>query len=131
MTAHSHAVVWLDHTQAKVLFFNADDDSVATVRAKSSPSHVHTKAGSVSGAHLHGDATYFAEIAATLAPARTFLVVGPSTAREEFTGYLRGLRPDLAVRLAGSEPLDKESDGQLLAYGRLYFHRYDRMTPQR
>jgi stalled ribosome rescue protein Dom34 len=130
MTAHSHAIVWLDHTKAKVLFFNADDDSVAIVRAASPRSHIHTKAGSASGEHLHGDTAYFAEITATLAPVRTFLVVGPSTAREEFADYLREHRPELAARLAGSERLDKESDGQLLAYARLYFRRHDRMTPQ-
>jgi hypothetical protein len=131
MTEHSHAIVWLDHTRAKVLFFNADDDSIATVRATSPPSHIHTKAGSASGVHLQGDSAYFSEIATTLTPARTFLVVGPSTAREEFAAYLRGHRQDLAARRAGSEPLDKESDGQLLAYARHYFRRRDRMTPQR
>lgn len=131
MITHSHAIVWLDHERAKVLFFNAHDDSVATVRADAPSSHIHTKAGSASGVHLHGDPAYFDAVAETVAPARTFLVVGPSAARDEFTAYLREHRLAAAARLAGSERLDKESDGQLLAFARSFFRARDRMTPQR
>lgn len=131
MTTHAHAIVWLDHQRAKVLFFNSDADSATDIRAASPASHIHTKAGSPSGVHLHGDPTYFSEIAEMLSPARTFLVVGPSMAKDEFVDYLREHRPLIAARCAGSEPSDKESDGQLLAFARHYFHRRDRMTPQR
>ena len=131
MSAHSYAIVWLDHKTAKVFFFNANAESTTTVQADPPPSHIHTKAGSASGVHLHGDPDYFAEIAATLTPAQTFLVVGPSSAKDEFGIYLRDRRPAIGARMAGLEPLDKESDGQILAFARPYFHRRDRMTPQR
>ena len=64
-------------------------------------------------------------------PALTFLVVGPSSAKDEFRDYLRNHKPAVFARLAGVEPLDKESDGQLLAFARSYYRHQDRMTPQR
>jgi hypothetical protein len=131
MTTHSHAIVWLDHKAAKIIFFNADNDDVSTVRADPPNSHIHSKAGSASGIHLHGDPAYFAEIARKLTPAQTFLVVGPSSAKDEFEVYLRDHDPETAVRMAGLAPQDKESDRQLLAFARSYFQHRDRMTPQR
>jgi hypothetical protein len=131
MTAHSHAIVWIDHRQAKVIFFNADVGDTSTIHAAEPASHIHSKAGSATGTHLHGEPIYFDEIVRTLAPALIFVVVGPSAAKEEFIAHLRAKHPELAKRLAGVEPLDKESDGQLLAFARQYFQRKDRMTPQR
>lgn len=131
MRTHSHAIVWIDHQRAKVIFFNAADETETTMRADPPSSHIHTKAGSPSGVHLHGDMAYFAEIADALAPARTYLLVGPSTAKDEFRDYLRKHKPAVAAHLAGTEPLDKESDGQLLAFARSWFRRQDRMTPQK
>lgn len=130
MHTHSHAIVWLDHKTAKVMSFNANDNDAATVLADPPTSHIHTKAGSPSGVHLHGDPAYFAEIADRLAGAQTFVVVGPSAAREEFAAYLRTHQAPLAARLAGVAPQDKRTDRQLLAFARAYFRRRDRMTPQ-
>ena len=130
MTTHSHAIVWLDHHKAKIVYFNADDSSAIMLQADRPASHIHSKAGSASGTHLHGDKTYFAEIAKALASAITFVVVGPSSAKDEFGTYLREKQTAIAVRMAGVEPLDKKSDQQLLTFARRYFHKKDRTTPQ-
>jgi hypothetical protein len=131
MPTHSHAIVWIDHRNAKVIFFNALEDSETSVRADEPATHIHTKAGSASGTHLHGDKSHFDAVARDLAPALYFVVVGPSAAKEEFAAYLGDNHPELAKRLIGVEPLDKESDRQLLAFARRYFRSKDRMTPQR
>lgn len=131
MATHSHAIVWIDHLKAKIIFFNAADDSVLAVHADPPSSHIHTKAGSASGVHLHGDPAYFAEVADALTPTQAVLIVGPSLAKDEFNNYLREHKPAIAGHVTGPEPLDKESDRQLLAFARSYFRQRDRMTPQR
>lgn len=131
MTTHSHAIVWIDHHRAKVIFFNASNADLSTIHAIKPASHIHSKAGSASGTHLHGEPVYFDEIAAALSPALMFVVVGPAAAKDEFATHLREKHSALSKRLVGVEPLDKESDGQLLAFAREYFRRKDCMTPQR
>lgn len=131
MTVHAHAIVWIDHQRAKVIFFNAREDTEITIRSDPPPSHIHTRVGSPSGTHLHGDPAFFGEVADIVAPTEALLLVGPSSAKDQFDNYLREHRPAIAARLAGTEPLDKESNGQLLAFARAYFRRRDRMTPQK
>jgi dTDP-4-dehydrorhamnose 3,5-epimerase-like enzyme len=65
---HSYAIVWIDHRRAKVIFFNADDADTSPIRAAEQASHLHSKAGSASGTHLHGEPTDFDEVARAMAP---------------------------------------------------------------
>ena len=131
MTTHSHAILWIDHRRAKLIFFNAAAADTSAIHAAEPASHIHSKAGSAAGTHMHGEPVYFDEISHALAPTLMFVVVGTSAAKAEFTAYLRDKHPELAKRLAGVEPLEKESDGQLIAFARRYFRRKDSMTLQR
>jgi hypothetical protein len=56
-TAHYHAVVWLDHHEARIVYFNADDTDEKVVHPAHPPRHLHHTAGSPAGTHDRGDPT--------------------------------------------------------------------------
>jgi hypothetical protein len=44
MSSHYHAVVWIDHREAKVFHCNATESERATVRSHHPDQHIHHKA---------------------------------------------------------------------------------------
>jgi len=127
--AHYHAVVWIDHHEARVIYFNAADVDEKTVHPAHPSHHLRHKAGSASGTHDRGESSYYRGVADALGEAKEFLVVGPSTAKTEFVTWLRGHSPSLINRLFGVEPLQKMSDGQVVAEARHFFKKADRIRP--
>lgn len=127
---HSHTVVWIDHREARVLSFNADDVQEKTVHPDHAPYHLHHKSGSPSGTHDKGEPSYFRGVVEALGDVKEFLVVGPSTAKTEFVTWLREHSPLTAERLCGVETMAQASDGQVVADARAFFKRTDRMKVQ-
>jgi stalled ribosome rescue protein Dom34 len=130
MTNHYHAVVWIDHHEARIIHFNADAAEEERVRPVNPPKHLHVKAGSPSGTHISDEPQFYRDVANALADAREILVFGPSTAKGEFLKHLEKHVPHIIERIAGIETLDRMSDNQLLAAARRFFAKADRMRPQ-
>jgi hypothetical protein len=130
MASHYHAVVWLDHHEARVIYFNADDADEKTVHPAHPPRHLHHTAGSPEGTHERGDPEYYRDVADALADARAFLITGPSTAKTEFVTWLKSQVPLMTERLASVETLPRMTDRQLVAEARRFFKGADRMRPQ-
>ena len=131
MSAHYHAVLWIDHHQARVIFFNPDAAEEHTLHPPHPPRHLHAKAGSPSGTHLAGEPAYYQAVAEALAPAHAVLLAGPAAAKLELMEHLRQHAPQLAARVSRLETMDAVSDAELVAAARRYFKAADRMTPQR
>ncbi len=129
MSIHNHAVLWIDHREAHVIFFNADDTQDRIVRASEPAGHIHAKAGSSSGTHLQGNPEFFREISEILQPARLILVVGPSAAKNEFVAYLGHNNRSMRHNIAGIHTAQPMSDGQLVAKARHFFKAADRLHP--
>jgi len=127
---HYHAVAWIDHHEARIIFFNADDADETTIRPTHVPRHLHHTSGSPAGTHERGDAAYFGDVTHILGEAKEFLVAGPSTAKTEFVTWLRSHAAPVAERLIGVETLPQISDRQLVAEARRFFSAADRMQPQ-
>ena len=125
-----HAVVWLDHHEARIIHFSARDSQEDVVRPVDPPRHLHIHAGSASGTHIQTEPTFYRDVAAACDEAQAVLLIGPSTAKTEFMTFLKDHLPQTAKRIAGVEPMGKLTDNQLLAEGRRYFAVEDRMTPQ-
>jgi hypothetical protein len=130
LSDHYHAVVWIDHHEARVISFNADEADERTVHPAHPIRHLHHKSGSAAGTHERGDADYFRAVAEAVVAATEFLVTGPSTAKTEFVTWLRKQAPLTSERLAGVETLAPMSDKQLVAEARRFFKGADRMRPQ-
>jgi stalled ribosome rescue protein Dom34 len=130
MSPHYHAVVWIDHHQARVIHFNLSEAEEQTLHAPHTRHHLHAKAGSPSGTHLHGEGSYYREVAEALASAQEVLITGPSSAKHELVEYLKKHKPQLMAHVEAVETADKVTDAELLAAARRHFKAADRMKPQ-
>jgi hypothetical protein len=128
--SHYHAVVWIDHHEARVIAFNADEADETTVRPAHVPRHLHHTAGSAAGTHERSAPEYFRHVIEALGEAKEFLIAGPSTAKTEFASWLRSHAPHMAERLTGIKTLPALSDAELVAEARRVFKAADRMRPQ-
>lgn len=68
--SHVHAVVWLDHREAKVVDFSVDDKHVVNVQHKGGHRQVHHRAGATGSGHSADDGHFFDAIVAALGDAR-------------------------------------------------------------
>ena len=128
---HFHAIVWIDHAEAKIFYVNASEATKATLHAAQPRKHLHHKAGEIGAGRAPEDRTYLAKVADMVANAGAILITGPGTEKTELEHYLRQHTPSSAAHIVGVEPLDHPTDGELVAYARKYFRAADRMTAQR
>jgi stalled ribosome rescue protein Dom34 len=129
--SHLHAVVWLDHREAKVVDFTVDDTHVVNVHHHGAHRKVHHRAGTNGSGHAADDGHYFDEIVTALDDAREILVTGPGTAKVGFREHVAKRHAGLATRIVGIETLDHPSEGELLAFARKYFKRVDNLLGDR
>lgn len=125
--SHYHAVVWLDHAEARIFHFDRESAEKMTVHAHKH--HLHHKAGSIGSGRAPADAAFFDEIVHALADAAEILLLGPGAAKTELFRHVTRTRPALEPRILGIETVDHPTDGQVVAYARKYFHAKDRMRP--
>ncbi|HVJ44088.1 MAG TPA: hypothetical protein VM639_21475 [Dongiaceae bacterium] len=130
MSTHYHAILWIDHHEARVIHFNATEADEKLIHPSHPPRHLHAKVGSASGTHQHGDKSFFHDVANELRAAHLFLVVGPSTAKNEFVTYLEGNDRELLAKLDSVKAMQQVSDNELVAAGRRHFKASDRMHAQ-
>lgn len=127
--SHYHAVVWMDHNEARIFQFNATDVEKTVEHAASGKGHVHHHAGSGGSNKSGADKDYLNRVAADLEPAGEILVVGPGQAKLEFLRHVHKHNPQLEKKILSVETVDHPTDGQLLAYARKYFKKADKMLP--
>jgi stalled ribosome rescue protein Dom34 len=130
MNGHYHAIVWIDHQQAKIFQFDATDVDSTVVRSSHPHQHIHHKANSGDSGHAPVDKAFLKQVAENLANAGTILITGPANAKQELRAYLAENQPAIAARIAGVEPLDHPTDGELLNLARTFFKAADRMRSQ-
>jgi stalled ribosome rescue protein Dom34 len=130
MSEHYHAIVWIDHREAKVFHFNATDVDRVVLHSQISGQHLHHKANTTGSGHLGVDKEFFHRVVEALTHTGALLITGPANAKTELKNYIEQQRPELAKRISGVEALDHPSDGSLVAFARKYFKADDRMHPQ-
>jgi stalled ribosome rescue protein Dom34 len=128
---HFHAIVWIDHREAKI--FEVGDDGVQkfVIRSASEPSHhLHHKSGSVGSGHAADDEKFFGGVAKALEPVGEILIVGPGNAKTALSEFLKKHDKAVAAKVVGVESADHPSDGEVIAHARKYFKVTDRMKSQ-
>jgi stalled ribosome rescue protein Dom34 len=119
-----HAVVWLDHNEARVLFLHEDDARFETQHLKATTSHAHNHHND----HHHGpDKPFFEAILRALAPAREVLLTGPGLAKTQLRKHAEDHAKEMAARIVGVENLDHPTEAQLAALARKIFRKTDAM----
>ncbi len=130
MQTHSHAVVWVDHRQARIFHVGLTGSDEIVLHSHLPTQHIHHKANSIGAGHVSEDADFLKSIAQALDDAGQILVLGPSVEKVVLSNYLRENDPKLYARIVAVEPADHPSDREIIAYAKRYF-KFDqpRSTP--
>jgi len=128
---HYHAVVWIDHHEARVFHFSPTEVDRIVLHPDHPTRHIHHKANSIGSGHAAADHDYLHAVAVSVADARAVLITGPANAKTELLKHVHFHDPKLMNVIVGVETIDHPSDAQLVAYARTYFVAEDRMRPQR
>lgn len=130
MAHHHHAIVWIDHREARVFSFNADDVDKLVVHPQHPHLHLHHKANSIGDGRAAPDPAYFEQVAKAMDEAGEILLTGPANAKFELKKYIERQMPLLIKKIVGVETVDHPTDGALTDHARRYFAAADRMRPQ-
>jgi stalled ribosome rescue protein Dom34 len=131
----THAVIWIDHKEARV--FHVQPETVGHAQPEAidettilSPQHLihrHPKGRGEAKEHPDDARRFFHEVARSLDGTDAVLIVGPSTAKLELLRYAQEHDKKLQARVVGIETVDHPTDREIVAYARRYFIRSDRM----
>jgi len=128
---HFHAVMWIDHREARIFHFNREHAEGKVLHADRPDVHVHRKAGEIGPGKAPEQTEFFHAVAQAAGDAGEVLVAGPAQAKHEFARWAERHEPDVHKRIVGLETVDHPTDPQLVAYARRYFAAADRMRPQK
>ncbi len=130
MTAHFHAVVWIDHREARVFHFNASEVESLVIHPDKPSHHLHHKHGSIGSGHAKEDHEYFHKVAEAIADAGAILITGPANAKTELVKHIESHDPSIRKKIAAVETLDHPSSGEIVAHARKYFSRDHQQAPR-
>ena len=87
MTAHFHAIVWIDHAEARIFHIGLTGDDEIVLHPHLPTRHLHHKAGSIGSGHAAPDKEFLAQVMEAVSDAGEILVIGPSNAKTELASY--------------------------------------------
>jgi stalled ribosome rescue protein Dom34 len=126
-THHFHAVVWIDHSEARVFHVGLGGDDEVTLHPHLPTRHLHHKANTTASGHAAPDKAFLAEVTDAVSDAGEILIIGPAAAKTEFARFVREQRPAIGNRIVAIEPADHPSDREIVAYAKRHF----KMAPPR
>jgi stalled ribosome rescue protein Dom34 len=127
---HYHAVVWIDHREARVFHFSPTDVEKLVLHPDRPTKHIHHKANSIGSGHVAADNEFLHAVAESIADAGAVLITGPANTKAELVKHIDQHDHNLMKLIAGVETVDHPSDAQLVAHARHYLLATDRMQPQ-
>ena len=116
-----HAVLHIDHRNAQVLQFDADQVQTQRVKAHSHPTAQH-------GSSVRTEHEFYAQVCDALDGIQEVLVAATHTGQADFRHYVDKHRPAAARRIVGYETVDHPTENQLVALARKFFVAHDRMS---
>ena len=122
MPSHFHAVVWIDHSQARIFHVGLTGENEIALHPHLPTRHLHHKANSIGSGHAAPDREFLASVMTGVSDAGEILIIGPSSAKTELAKYIRDHNPGVGDRIAAVEPADHPSDREIIAYAKKYFH---------
>ncbi|HXW75487.1 MAG TPA: hypothetical protein VEK10_11805 [Steroidobacteraceae bacterium] len=130
MNEHYHALVWIDHHEARILQFNEEESDRTLVHSSDPHEHLHHEGNSSDSSRAAVDQAFLERVAQALTYAGAIIIAGPAGAKMELAEHIERRHPDLFRRISAVETLDHPSDGEMLALARKFFHADDRMRSQ-
>ncbi len=126
---HFHAVIWIDHREARVFHFNPHEADKLVVHADNANRHIHHHR-SIGSGHEPEDQHFLRAAMEAIADAGVVLIVGPGQTKHVFETFIAEHNPALKAKIAAVETADHPTDPQIVAHARKYFKAEDRTTPQ-
>jgi stalled ribosome rescue protein Dom34 len=121
MPNHFHAIVWIDHSQAKVFHVGLSGENEAVVHPHMPTKHLHHKANSTGSGHAAPDKEFLAQVMKAVSDAGEILIIGPAGAKTELAKYLREQHSKIGDRIVAVEAADHPSDREIVAYAKQHF----------
>jgi stalled ribosome rescue protein Dom34 len=121
MPTHFHAIVWIDHSRAKVFHVGLSGENEIILHPHLPTRHLHHKANSIGSGHVGLDKEFFAQVMNAVSDAGEILIIGPASAKTELARYLRDKHPQIADRVVAVEAVDHPSDAEIVAYAKRHF----------
>ncbi|CAN5197777.1 hypothetical protein BH10PSE11_BH10PSE11_38510 [soil metagenome] len=118
---HFHAVIWIDHREARVFHLGGDDVERLVLHPEHPERRVDLKIE---------DPHYLKAAMDAISDAGAVLVIGPAHTKTDLVKYVEQHNPKLRSIIAGVETVDHPSDGQIVALAKKHFKATDRSTPQ-
>ena len=78
MSEHYHALVWIDHHEARIFHFNAAEVDSTTVRSSHPHQHIHHKANTRGSGHAPVDEAFLEHVTQAIMQAGAILITGPA-----------------------------------------------------
>ena len=119
----NHVVIWVDHKEAHVLYFDASKNEL--IKSECEYVHLHHKANEIGSGNAPEDHPFFHKVLLAVAHVNEVLVVGPGSAKGELLKHAAVHDPAIAKHIIGIETVDHPTDGQVLAFAKKYFKRVD------
>jgi stalled ribosome rescue protein Dom34 len=121
MPTHFHAIVWIDHSQAKIFHVGLLGENEITLHPRLPMRHIHHKANSIGSGHVGLDKEFFAQVMNAVSDAGEILIIGPASAKNELAKYLREQHPKVGERIVAVEAADHPNDPEIVAYAKQHF----------
>jgi len=129
MAGHYHAVVWIDHREARVFHFDRHDAEHLVIHPHNPTHHLHHKANSIGSGHAAEDQKLLRAVTRAIADAGSVLITGPANAKTELVKHIHRHDPSLVEKIAGIESVDHPTDGALVDHARRYLTAADWLRP--
>ena len=123
----NHAVIWIDHQEAHVMFLSEDADEAEIIKTKSTHPHLHHKSGTIGSGRAPFDVKYFQVVTEAVKNAKEILILGPGSAKVELTKYAHLHHLEVAARIVGIETVNHPTDKQILAFAKKFYYKIDRI----
>ena len=127
---HFHAVIWIDHLEARVFHVSAAEVDRMVIRPEHPTKHIHHKANTIGSGHAPVDHDYLHAVVEAVADAGAVLITGPAGTKTDLVKHIHQHDPKRASAIVGVETVDHPTDAELVAYAKKYFKAADRMKPQ-
>jgi stalled ribosome rescue protein Dom34 len=129
MSSHYHAIIWIDHHEARVFHFGPMEADRLVLHPDNPTRHIHHKANSIGSGHAAEDQDFLHRVAQSVADAGMVLITGPANAKTELVKHIHHPDPQLMKLIVAVETVDHPSDGALVDHARRYFKAADLMQP--
>ena len=123
----NHAVIWIDHQEAHVMFLSENASEAEIIRSKSTHTHLHHKANEIGSGRLDLDSKYLHSVMQAVNESKEILILGPGSAKLELIKHAHQHDAKIAEKIVGVETVDHPSDKEILAHARKFFYKVDQM----